>query len=63
MSRSNGSGKSSLAMAALWGLTGSMDPRRVQDSKVADIVNDESKVSYLLPVAPMHAMIGIILRP
>lgn len=42
---SNGSGKSSLAMAALWALTGSMDPRRAQDGKVSDIVHDDSKVS------------------
>ena len=31
-------------MAALWALTGSMDPRRAQDLKVADVVNDESEV-------------------
>lgn len=43
-SKSNGSGKSSLAMASLWALTGSMDPRRAQDGKVSDVVNDESKV-------------------
>jgi hypothetical protein len=41
---SNGSGKSSLAMAALWALTGSMDPRRAQDGKVSDVVHDEAKV-------------------
>ena len=41
---SNGSGKTSLAMAALWALTGSMDPRRSQDGKVSDVVNDQSKV-------------------
>lgn len=43
---SNGSGKSSLAMAALWALTGSLDPRRAQDGKVSDVVNDYSKVLY-----------------
>ena len=46
--RSNGSGKSSLAMAALWALTGSLDNRRVQDAKTTDVVNDESKVSCCL---------------
>jgi hypothetical protein len=42
---SNGSGKSSLAMATLWALTGSLDARRSLDLKVADVVNDYSKVS------------------
>jgi len=42
-SDSNGTGKSSLAMSALWALTGSIDPRPVSDSKVSDIVNDLSK--------------------
>lgn len=42
---SNGSGKSSLAMSMLWCLTGSLDPRPFQDSKVSDVVNDDSKVS------------------
>jgi len=42
--RSNGSGKSSLAMATLWALTGSVDPRPLQDSKVSDVVNDSCKV-------------------
>ena len=41
-SDSNGTGKSSLAMAALWALSGSVDPRPMSDAKVADIVNDES---------------------
>ena len=45
---SNGSGKSSLAMAALWALTGSLDNRRVQDAKTTDVVNDESKVRCCL---------------
>ena len=44
---SNGSGKSSLAMATLWALTGTLDPRPMQDAKVADVVNDDSKVSTL----------------
>jgi DNA repair exonuclease SbcCD ATPase subunit/DNA repair exonuclease SbcCD nuclease subunit len=44
-SDSNGSGKSSLAMAALWALTGSVDPRPLEDSKVSDVVNDSSKVA------------------
>jgi DNA repair exonuclease SbcCD ATPase subunit len=41
-SDSNGTGKSSLAMATLWALTGSVDPRPMSDAKVADIVNDSS---------------------
>ena len=45
---SNGSGKSSLAMAALWALTGTLDPRPMQDAKVTDVVNDESKVRRLI---------------
>jgi hypothetical protein len=31
-------------MAALWALTGSIDPRPVQDAKVNDVVHDNSKV-------------------
>lgn len=42
---SNGSGKTSLAMASLWALTGSMDARRANDGKVTDIINDYSKVA------------------
>jgi DNA repair exonuclease SbcCD ATPase subunit len=42
--RSNGSGKTSLAMSMLWAFTGSIDPRPLQDSKVTDVVNDASKV-------------------
>lgn len=42
---SNGTGKSSLAMATLWGLTGSLDSRPATDRKVADVVNDQSKVA------------------
>jgi hypothetical protein len=41
---SNGTGKSSLAMSTLWALTGSIDPRPVQDDKVSDVINDFSKV-------------------
>jgi len=41
-SDSNGTGKSTLAMAALWALTGSVDPRPMSDAKVADIVNDSA---------------------
>lgn len=44
-SDSNGVGKSSLAMASLWALTGSTDPRLTQDGKVTDIVNDFSTVA------------------
>jgi hypothetical protein len=43
---SNGSGKSSLAMATLWALTGTLDARRSMDMKVADVVNDDSKVRH-----------------
>ena len=43
--RSNGSGKSSLAVAILWCISGNMDARPVQDSKVSDVVNDDSKVA------------------
>ena len=42
---SNGTGKTSLLMSALWALTGSIDPRPTQDDKVSDIINDASKVS------------------
>jgi DNA repair exonuclease SbcCD ATPase subunit len=34
-----------LAMASLWALTGSLDPRPTQDGKVADVVNDFSRVA------------------
>jgi DNA repair exonuclease SbcCD ATPase subunit len=47
LTNSNGSGKSSLAMATLWALTGTLDPRPMQDAKVADVVNNDSKVSAL----------------
>jgi hypothetical protein len=42
---SNGSGKSSLAMSALWALTGTIDPRPVSDAKVDDVVHDKASVS------------------
>jgi len=42
---SNGTGKSSLAMATLWALTGSLDARPAADLKVADVVNDNSKLA------------------
>ena len=42
---SNGSGKSSLATAALWCLTGSTDPKPSGTPKVSDIVNDASSVA------------------
>ncbi|VEU42470.1 unnamed protein product [Pseudo-nitzschia multistriata] len=42
---SNGTGKSSLAMATLWGLTGSLDARPSADMKVADVINDNSKTA------------------
>jgi hypothetical protein len=41
---SNGSGKTTLAMSILWALTGSLDSRPMQDSKVSDVVHQESKV-------------------
>lgn len=44
-SDSNGSGKSSLAMSALWAFTGSIDPRPLQDSKVSDVVHDSCKAA------------------
>jgi hypothetical protein len=47
---SNGSGKSSLAMSTLWALTGTLDPRPMQDAKVSDVVNDESKVRVVVAV-------------
>ncbi|KAL9184023.1 hypothetical protein ACHAXT_002109 [Thalassiosira profunda] len=42
-SDSNGAGKSTLAMAPLWALAGSVDPRPAQDGKVSDFVHDGSK--------------------
>lgn len=42
---SNGVGKSTLAMAALWALAGTVDPRPAQDGKVSDVVNDFCKVA------------------
>lgn len=42
---SNGTGKTSLAMSIFWALTGSLDPRPMQDAKTTDVVNDDSKVS------------------
>ena len=44
-SDSNGSGKSSLAMAPLWALTGALDPRPLPDGKVADVIHDNSKIA------------------
>ena len=44
-SDSNGVGKSTIAMASLWALSGSLDSRPVQDGKVGDVVNDLSKVA------------------
>lgn len=34
-------------MASLWALTGSIDPRPVQDARVNDVVHDDSKVGVL----------------
>ena len=34
-----------MAMASLWALTGSLDPRPTQDGRVADVVNDLSQVA------------------
>lgn len=42
---SNGSGKTSLVVAVLWALTGSLDPRPMVDTKVADVINDECKTA------------------
>ncbi|KAL7493637.1 hypothetical protein ACHAWT_004645 [Skeletonema menzelii] len=44
-SDSNGVGKTTIVMASLWALSGSLDPRPAQDGKVGDIVNDLSKVA------------------
>ena len=44
-SDSNGTGKSSLAMAPLWALTGALDPRPLPDGKVADVVHDGAKLA------------------
>lgn len=44
-SDSNGVGKSTLAMASLWALVGTLDARPIQDGKVADVVNDNSKLA------------------
>ncbi len=44
-SGSNGVGKTTIAMASLWALSGSLDPRPTQDGKVGDVVNDLSKVA------------------
>lgn len=35
-------------MSALWCLTGSLDTRPFEDSKVADVINDNAKVG--LPI-------------
>lgn len=48
-SDSNGSGKTCLAMATLWGLTGSMDPRPVSGSDVS-----ASDVIHLSPAQPLR---------
>ena len=42
---SNGVGKSTLAMAALWALVGTVDPRPTQDGKVSDVINDFCRVA------------------
>jgi hypothetical protein len=59
---SNGSGKSSLAMATLWALTGSLDSRPMQDAKVADVVNDDAKVRTLWSFEQRLANEFLILR-
>jgi hypothetical protein len=43
---SNGSGKTTLAMSTLWALTGSIDPRPMEDGKVSDIVHDDVQVCF-----------------
>jgi DNA repair exonuclease SbcCD ATPase subunit/DNA repair exonuclease SbcCD nuclease subunit len=53
-SDSNGTGKSSLAMATLWALTGSLDPRPLPDGKVADVVHDGSKVARVSVVGTIN---------
>jgi len=42
---SNGTGKSSLAMATLWALTGRVDSHVVNDGKVLDVITDGCKVT------------------
>jgi DNA repair exonuclease SbcCD ATPase subunit/DNA repair exonuclease SbcCD nuclease subunit len=61
-SDSNGSGKSSLAMAALWALTGSVDPRPLEDSKVSDVVNDSSKVARVSVRGSLNGVEFVITR-
>lgn len=62
-SDSNGSGKSSLAMAALWALSGSLDPRRAQDGKVSDVINDYSKVCLFCDLETMLFTFTLIACP
>lgn len=57
---SNGSGKSSLAMAALWALTGSLDPRRALDGRVSDVVNDDSKVHKFLCFSNLLLLVNFV---
>ncbi|GMH74142.1 hypothetical protein TL16_g10779 [Triparma laevis f. inornata] len=42
-SSSNGVGKTSLAWAGMWALTGQLDERAVNDASVVSIINDRSK--------------------
>jgi DNA repair exonuclease SbcCD ATPase subunit/DNA repair exonuclease SbcCD nuclease subunit len=59
---SNGSGKSSLAMAALWALTGSLDARPSMDMKVADVVNDDSKTARVTMEGSINGVAFVISR-
>lgn len=61
-SDSNGSGKSSLAMAALWALTGTVDPRPLEDSKVSDVVNDLSKAARVSVAGSLNGADFVITR-
>ena len=45
-------------MATLWALTGTLDPRPMQDAKVADVVNDDSKVS-VVDLVKFHVAISL----
>jgi DNA repair exonuclease SbcCD ATPase subunit/DNA repair exonuclease SbcCD nuclease subunit len=61
-SDSNGTGKSSLAMAPLWALTGALDPRPLPDNKVADVVNDDAKVARVTLSGALNGMDFTIIR-
>eukprot|EP00984_Skeletonema_dohrnii_P001963 scaffold662_cov124-Skeletonema_dohrnii-CCMP3373.AAC.7 len=61
-SDSNGVGKSTIAMASLWALSGSLDPRPAQDGKVGDVVNDLSKVAEVTLRGTLNSKSFIVKR-